>query len=82
MSTAVTVIVVLGLALAFALGLARGFDTTAVILLGFLLVFGALSIGVARRARTGAVAPARCANCRGLVSPGAPYCKHCGAAGD
>lgn len=77
MSAATTILVSVGLLLALALGLARGFDTTGLILFGLLAVFGALSISAARRARSGGVMPARCSKCGGLVSPNAPYCKHC-----
>ncbi|MBW3594814.1 MAG: hypothetical protein KY391_04480, partial [Actinobacteria bacterium] len=45
------------------------------------LVFGvgALTIAVARKSGSGAVTPAECPACNGLISPNAPYCKHCGA---
>lgn len=79
MTAAVTALVVLGIAVVVALGLTAGFDSTAVIILAFVIVFGLLAVAAARRARSGAVAPGRCRECRGLVSPNAPYCKHCGA---
>ena len=78
MSRAVTALVVLGLVLTLALGLAAGFDATSLVLFALLVAFGALSIFAARRVRSGAVQPARCTSCGGLVSPQAPYCKHCG----
>ncbi|MDQ4095368.1 MAG: hypothetical protein M3174_04080 [Actinomycetota bacterium] len=78
MTSAVTVLVVLGVAVALALGLAAGFDSTAVIIFAFVVLFGALAIAAARKARSGAVSPGRCPECGGLVSPNAPYCKHCG----
>jgi hypothetical protein len=75
----VAAVVAAGVALAIALGLAAGFDLLAVLLLAFIAIFGALGVVVARRAQTGMVVPARCSECGGLVSPNAPYCKHCGA---
>lgn len=52
--------------------------------LGWALLFlivatGALAIAIARRSDRGLASPARCAECGGLISPNAPYCKHCGA---
>lgn len=79
MTGLVTAIVVLGVAVTVGLGIAFGFDSTAAIILGFVIAFGVLSILAARRARSGAVAPGECPECGGLVSPNAPYCKHCGA---
>jgi hypothetical protein len=61
-----------------ALGIAVGFDSTAVIILVFVIAFGLLSILAARKARSGAVSPGTCPECGGVVSPNAPYCKHCG----
>ena len=79
MTGAVVALVVLGVAVVLALGLAVGFDSTALIIFAFVVVFGALAIAAARKARSGAVAPGGCPECGGLVSPNAPYCKHCGA---
>ncbi len=79
MTAAVTVLVVGGIAVVVALGLAAGFDSTALVILAFILVLGLLAVSVARKARSGAVEPHHCRECGGLVSPHAPYCKHCGA---
>ena len=79
MTAAVTALVVLGIAVVFALGLAAGFDPTAVAIAAFVILFGFLAVVAARKARSGAVTPADCPECGGLVSPNAPYCKHCGA---
>ena len=78
MNTAVTTLVVAGLAVALVVGFVRGFDTTGVVLFGLLTLSGALAIGVTRRSEGGGVSPARCGKCGGLISPNAPYCKHCG----
>ena len=74
----VLAIVGTGITLTVALGLSRGFDSTALMLLGFAVAFGLLAVAVARKSRTGSVAPATCAECGGVISPHAPYCKHCG----
>lgn len=78
MTAAVTALVVLGIAVVVALGLTAGFDWTAVIILAFVVVLGVLAVLAARKARSGMVTPGRCRECRGLISPNAPYCKHCG----
>lgn len=71
-------VVVLGLGLAVLLGVASGFDATSLTILLLLAVVGALAIAVAGRSVRAAVAPATCAECDGVISPNAPYCKHCG----
>jgi hypothetical protein len=76
---AVRILVVLGIVGAILLGLGLGFDSTSLIILGFIVMFGALAIAIADKARSGAVQPAQCPSCGGLVSPNAPHCKHCGA---
>ena len=72
-------IVVLGLAVAIATGIAFGFDARAVVYLALMVAVGLLAIGVAARAEKRSVGPARCVRCDGLISPNAPFCKHCGA---
>jgi predicted amidophosphoribosyltransferase len=74
-------VVVAGLALALLLGLEYGFDPAAVVILACLAAVGALAIAVARRSGT-RVSPAHCAECRGVISRHAPFCKHCGAPTD
>ena len=78
MTRIVTIVVVLGLIEAVVLGYTVGFDIAALSILGTLIVVGALSVVIARKSETGAVQPATCASCGGLISPNAPYCKHCG----
>jgi hypothetical protein len=72
-------IVVAGIVLSIVVGIGRGLDVTAIVMLIPIVAVGALAIGVARRSRSGAVAPGRCERCGGLISASAPYCKHCGA---
>lgn len=71
-------IVGVGLALALALGLRQGFDATSAAIFAFSVVVGAVAIAAVRRSERGAVRPARCSSCDGVISPHAPYCKHCG----
>lgn len=78
MTPAVTAIVVAGLLLAIALGVAFGLDATGWILLALIAAFGVLAVSLARKARAGAVQPDICPSCGGFNSPNAPYCKHCG----
>ena len=77
-----TAVVAAGIALALIVGLERGFDGTSAAIFLLIVAVGALGIAVARRARSGAVAPARCEECGGLNSPTATACVHCGAALD
>ncbi|MGH2826225.1 MAG: hypothetical protein ACRDKF_04560 [Actinomycetota bacterium] len=79
MSLAVTVVVGLAVALAASVGVAAGLDAYAAVILGLILAFGCLAISVARRSGGRTIAPSRCAECGGLGSANAPYCKHCGA---
>ncbi len=79
MSAAVTVLVLVAIAFVVSVGLAAGLDVYAAAILGLILVFGALALAIARRTRSGAIVPASCTECGGVVSRNAPYCKHCGA---
>ena len=47
------------------------------VILSFVLVVAA--VGLSMLIRSKRVAPATCPNCAGVVSPNAPYCKHCKA---
>jgi hypothetical protein len=78
MSAAVTVLVFVATAFAISVGLVAGLDAYAALILGLIVVFGALALAIARRSRSGTIGPALCPNCDGVVSPNAPYCKHCG----
>jgi hypothetical protein len=77
-SIAVRIFVASGIVGAILLGLGLGFDSTALIILGFIVIFGALAVAIADKARSGAVSPSTCPMCGGLISPNAPHCKHCG----
>lgn len=79
MRTATIAIVGAGLAVALLLGYTRGFDAAAVTILVLIALVGALAIAAAARTEQGDVEPARCRACGGVVSPHAPFCKHCGA---
>ena len=82
MSVAVRLLVGLGILGAILLGLGLGFDSGSLVILGFIVLFGALAIAVADKAKSGAIEPATCPSCEGLISPNAPHCKHCGATFD
>ena len=79
MNAVAVAIVIAGLAVALGLAVAAGLDATGAIILGLIVATGLLAIAVVRKTRQGAVAPAQCSECGGLLSPNAPYCKHCGA---
>ena len=72
-------IVAAGTVMALALGIGQGFDPTSVTILVLILVVGGIAIAVADRSERGAVGPAHCEACGGVLSPNAPFCKHCGA---
>jgi len=79
MRIATLAIVGCGLTLALGLGFRQGFDATSVTILALSVVTGAVAVAAVSRSERGAVAPARCTACDGVISPNAPYCKHCGA---
>lgn len=72
-------IVVAALLLALVLGLSRGFDTTSGAILVASALVGAVAIAAANRSSSGVTRPAACEDCGGVISPHAPFCKHCGA---
>ncbi len=72
------VLVVGGIVAAILLGIGMAFDVTALIILGGIVIVGVVGLGVVAKMRSGAVAPLECPECGGLLSPNAPYCKHCG----
>lgn len=78
MRAATAVIVGAGVLLALVLGSSRGFDATSVTILVGIVLVGALAIAAAGRSARGATGPATCAGCGGVISPHAPFCKHCG----
>ena len=78
MSLVVRLLVGAGIVGAILLGLGLGFDSGALVILGFIVIFGGLAVAVADKAKAGLVQPASCPACGGLISPNAPHCKHCG----
>ncbi len=53
MSAAVTVIVLVATAFAISVGLVAGLDAYAAVILGLIVAFGALSLAIAKRSRSG-----------------------------
>ena len=78
MSRFVTIFVVLSIVEAIVLGIGVGFDVAALAILITLVALGILAVVIARKSEAGGVGPATCSACGGLMSPNAPYCKHCG----
>lgn len=74
---AVVAFVVSAILLLLVAGLRFGFDPLSMALFGLIVAVGALAVAVARKKE--AVAPAFCRECHRVISPTAPYCKHCGA---
>ena len=79
MSVVAIAIVIVGLGVAAALAIAAGLDATGTIIFALILVTGLLAIAVVKKSKEGVVGPAQCPECGGLLSPNAPYCKHCAA---
>ncbi|MGH2697807.1 MAG: hypothetical protein ACRDJL_01235 [Actinomycetota bacterium] len=79
MSTGVMVLVLVAIVFVLSVGLAAGLDVYAAAILALILLVGTLALAIAGRTRSGGVGPAHCPRCDGVVSPNAPYCKHCGA---
>jgi ribosomal protein L40E len=72
-------IVAAGIALTAAVGTRAGFGVATLILFVLIVACGVLVVAIARKSKSGSVAPATCTRCGGLNSPNAPFCKHCGA---
>ncbi|MFN2595401.1 MAG: zinc ribbon domain-containing protein [Actinomycetota bacterium] len=72
-------VVVAGILLIVAGGIANGFDSTTVVILGLAVGVGLLAVGVTRRFAQGLAGPATCSECGKSIAPSSPYCKHCGA---
>jgi hypothetical protein len=73
-------IIVAGITVALVLGIVSGFDAVGVVIFSLIVLVGALGVAAVTRFRSGEVVPAECRECGGVISPNAPYCKHCGAA--
>lgn len=80
MTRTVAIFVGVGVVAAVLLGIGMGFDTGAYVLLGSIVLVAILAVVVARKSQTGAAGPRSCPSCGGLISPNAPYCKHCNEA--
>jgi uncharacterized protein YacL len=76
-SGAVVALVVSAIVLMLVAGLSFGFDPLAVAIFGLVVALGALAVAVARKKDE--IAPTFCRECHRVMSPNAPYCKHCGA---
>jgi hypothetical protein len=75
----VTIFIVVSIIEAVALGIGVGLDVAAISILISMVALGVLAIVIARKSDSGeAIGPATCEECGGLISPNAPYCKHCG----
>lgn len=79
MTALAVAIVVLGIAISSGLAVAAGLDVTGAVILLLIFAVGALAIAAVRKRDSGLVEPVECESCRGVISPSAPYCKHCGA---
>jgi len=77
MKALVPAIVVVGVVACASAAIAVGMDAMGTGVLAAIVVVGAAAIAATRK--MGRVGPASCEECGGLVSPNAPYCKHCGA---
>lgn len=78
MTALVLTLVGVAIAVAVVLAVVGGLDLLGLLLLVLIVAVGALGVAVARRGEKGRVAPAQCESCGGLLSPHAPFCKHCG----
>jgi hypothetical protein len=79
LSAAAIALVLIGVALVVSIAFAAGSDIAVVFYLAPVVLLGVIVIAAAVKMRGGGVRPAECADCGGLISPNAPYCKHCGA---
>lgn len=78
MTKYVTAFFAVGIGAMVAAGIAWGFDSTMLILLALAGGVALIGVAVARKFAGGAVEPAQCASCGGVIAPSSPYCKHCG----
>ncbi|HEU4480328.1 MAG TPA: hypothetical protein VFS18_00460 [Actinomycetota bacterium] len=78
MTASTIAIVVAGIVASVLAGIALGMDVTALVILALIVGCGLVAVRVALKARAGDAGPVQCPHCSGLLSPNAPYCKHCG----
>ena len=78
MKAAAAAIFVAGVGFVAALSAAGAqYGVVEVVILSFVVAVAALGLSMLFRSKR--VGPATCPNCSGVVSPNAPYCKHCNA---
>jgi hypothetical protein len=73
----VPAVVIVGIVACAGAAVAAGLDVTTIVILIAIVVVGVAAIAGTRK--MGHVEPGSCTECSGLISPNAPYCKHCGA---
>ena len=81
MTAVARIIVFAGFLAVAALALAAGIDATGILIVAFVLAAGGIALAVVKKTESGVIWPARCPHCGGVISPNAPYCKHCAAGG-
>lgn len=79
LSAAAIALVAVGIALVVSIAFAADGDLATVFYVAPVVLLGVVVIAAAVKMRGGTVGPRECDNCGGLISPNAPYCKHCGA---
>ena len=79
LSAAAIALVLIGIALVVSIAFAAGEDFAVIFYVAPVVFLGLVVVAAAVKMRSGSVRPAECENCGGLISPNAPYCKHCGA---
>jgi hypothetical protein len=78
LSAAAIAIVAVGIAFVVAVAFLSG-DAATAFYIAPIILLGVVVVGVAVKTRAGKIHPRECPNCDGLISPNAPYCKHCGS---
>ena len=79
MTRAVAALVAASVVVVVAAAVTAGIDRYSAVMLALIVAVGALAVVVARKFAAGSVRPVVCPDCGGMLSPHAPYCKHCGA---
>lgn len=79
LNTIIAGVVIAGIVYTTALALTGNLDVYAAVVFALVVATGVLAIAIVRRSSKGVTGPVQCEECGGLLSPNAPYCKHCGA---
>ena len=79
LSAAAIALVIVGIALVVSIAFVAGEDVAVLFYVAPVVFLGVVVVAAALKMRSGSVRPSECAECGGLISPNAPYCKHCGA---